>query len=300
MKSNLFYTFLLLLFSLSMSAQSAVTYKNDSGQSHLLGRIERADLDQPPYQSWFDSIYQDYQIDKEALHKLNASYKEGIQIKIFLGTWCGDSKREVSRFFKVLDASELDASNVSLICLDDRRETYKQSPNGDEKGLNIHRVPTFIFYENEEEIGRIVEHPVTSLEVDMAQIYMGIPSTPNYQLANQIGQLFEKMTVAEVDTFLNQNSDDLKRKVHEVYELSTYGFVLIAAGELEKAKVVFQFNSKLFPDSGYAMYGLGRAFMLNTENDEAIECFIKAMELGGEYGYSKMRIKEIMAMQGED
>jgi len=37
-------------------------------------------------------------------------------------------------------------------------------------GLEIHFVPTFIFYRDEEEIGRIIEMPYESLEKDMLEI----------------------------------------------------------------------------------------------------------------------------------
>ncbi len=39
-------------------------------------------------------------------------------------------------------------------------------------GMEIHFVPTFIFYRNDEEIGRIVEMPYESLEKDMLEIVL--------------------------------------------------------------------------------------------------------------------------------
>jgi len=297
MKLRDYFLFSIFILPILLLAQSSTSYQNDRGDIHLLGNIDREDLNQKPYQTWFDSIYQDYKVDNQALKELDKRYRKDIQVKIFLGTWCGDSKREVSRFFKILDHSALKTAQVELVCLDNRREAYKQGPHGEEKGLNIHRVPTFIFYDNDQEIGRIVEYPVTSLEMEMAQIYAGIPAKPNYRLANQMGQLFKEKTAVEVDTFLNQHLQALNRLVSSEYELTTYGFVLLAADKLEKAKIVFDFNTKLFPESGYAMYGLGRAFMANQEITQATECFFKAMELGGENGYSKRRIKELIAVR---
>ena len=83
-----------------------------------------------------------------------------------------------------------------------------------EVGLNIHRVPTFLFYENKKEIARIVELPNNTLEMDIAQIYAGMPSTPNYRVANYIGELFEKYPVSEVDSILVKGVKKLKRKVY--------------------------------------------------------------------------------------
>ena len=44
------------------------------------------------------------------------------------------------------------------------------SPNGEEQGLEIGFVPTYIFFRNREEVGRIVENPMQSLEKDMLAI----------------------------------------------------------------------------------------------------------------------------------
>jgi hypothetical protein len=44
---------------------------------------------------------------------------------------------------------------------------------GDFASLNIVRVPTFIFYKNNSEAGRIIEVPKTSLEQDMVNILSG-------------------------------------------------------------------------------------------------------------------------------
>jgi len=64
--------------------------------------------------------------------------------------------------------------------LDRRKGKVKNSPTGEERGLNIIRVPTMLFYKNGKEVNRIVESPIESLEEDMAQILSGQPYTPNY------------------------------------------------------------------------------------------------------------------------
>jgi hypothetical protein len=44
---------------------------------------------------------------------------------------------------------------------------------GEYDKLDIQRVPTFIFYKNNIEAGRIIENPETSLEQDMVKILTG-------------------------------------------------------------------------------------------------------------------------------
>jgi len=91
---------------------------------------------------------------------------EGVTITIVLGTWCGDSREQLPRFFKVLDEIGYPSGALILIATDGQ----KKVPGMDISGYGILRVPTFIFQYKGIEIGRITETPVTSLEADMLEI----------------------------------------------------------------------------------------------------------------------------------
>jgi len=97
-----------------------------------------------------------------------------------LGTWCGDSKKQVPRILKVLEQAEFPNERLEIIALDRRPGRYKKSPTGEEKGLNIIKVPTLIFFKNGIEINRIVERPIASLEEDILTILNGGHYIPNY------------------------------------------------------------------------------------------------------------------------
>ncbi len=87
---------------------------------------------------------------------------------IVLGTWCGDSKEQVPRFFKILDQAGAVFDNLEIFCVD----RQKEAPGLDIKAIyNIEKVPTFIFYRDDIEIGRIIETPKVSLENDMLEIF---------------------------------------------------------------------------------------------------------------------------------
>lgn len=101
---------------------------------------------------------------------------KGVDITLFLGSWCKDSKREVPRFFKILDAADYNG-DVELIAVDRRKKT----PENLQKGKDIKRVPTMIFKKDGEEIGRIVEYPVESLEKDIQKILSGQAYTHAYE-----------------------------------------------------------------------------------------------------------------------
>jgi thiol-disulfide isomerase/thioredoxin len=132
----------------------------------LIGYFDRGRLLQEPYLSWYIKGYDDYQYNTAAVNLLMDMNKTGISIKIVMGTWCPDSRREVPRFMRILDLWQFPLSGVTLIGVDDA----KRSPVQDYDKLDIQRVPTIIIYKNNIEAGRIIENPVTSLEQDMVNI----------------------------------------------------------------------------------------------------------------------------------
>ena len=134
----------------------------------LLGLANKDGFTMQPFNTWFNSGYDAYTPD-EAIVKELSSKKKGITIKAFMGTWCGDSKRETPRFYKILDAINFDQNKLTFYTVD----RTKTTPEGFEKDLNIFRVPTFIFYKDGKEINRIVEFPVETLEKDMLTILSG-------------------------------------------------------------------------------------------------------------------------------
>lgn len=132
----------------------------------LLGYFTRRMMTSPPHSEWFQKEYDNYKFDEAVVNKLTEALKEGLSIKIVMGSWCPDSRREVPRFMRILDYWKFPAENLIYIGVDDS----KYSPIGDYSKLGIERVPTFIFYKNNVEAGRIIEVPVTSLEQDMVDI----------------------------------------------------------------------------------------------------------------------------------
>jgi len=145
-------------------ATPAVDFSNPS--TWLLGYFNPDKLTQMPYSSWFTKGYDEYKINSEAMNKLLDISKDNLKIKIIMGTWCPDSRREVPRFMRILDIWKFPILQLSFIGVDNA----KNSPVEEYQSLNIQRVPTFIIYKNNIEAGRIIENPVTSLEQDMVNI----------------------------------------------------------------------------------------------------------------------------------
>lgn len=132
----------------------------------ILGYFNPEKLTHYPYSTWYIAGFDDYQLKTDAINKLLEINKEDLTIKVVMGTWCPDSRREVPRFMRVLGTWQFPVGRVTFIGVDNE----KQSPVGEYVNLDIKRVPTFIIYKNNLEAGRIIENPVSSLEQDMVDI----------------------------------------------------------------------------------------------------------------------------------
>ena len=149
---------------ISCNTQQKVTAKKNK-KGDLVGIANKESFNQAPYKVWFDQKSATYTPDTATISDLKQQLK-GVKIKGFMGTWCGDSKREVPRFYKILEATDFNLKNLELITVNRRKKT----PDDLQKGLHIIKVPTFIFYKNGKEIGRYVEYARESLEKDMLKI----------------------------------------------------------------------------------------------------------------------------------
>ncbi|MFN2312895.1 MAG: thioredoxin family protein [Bacteroidales bacterium] len=132
----------------------------------LLGDFLPSRLFNPPHSSWYVSGYRDYHPDQVFMKELQETDISDLTITIVLGTWCPDSRREVPRFMKIIDLWGFPQEKIRFIGVD----IDKITPLQDYQELGIERVPTFIFFENKIEKGRIIEVPVTSLEQDTDKI----------------------------------------------------------------------------------------------------------------------------------
>lgn len=169
----------ILILLLFVSSASAQVPKDHNNRERLLGQISKSDLIQNSFASWFTPNYNDYKVDTKTLNTIKEDLKE-YKIVVFMGTWCGDSKRETPPFYKILEAANFPMENFNIVAVDNAKNNYKKSPGGEEKGLNITHVPTFILYKNGIEVNRIVESPVISLEKDLKAIVTGSTYIPNY------------------------------------------------------------------------------------------------------------------------
>ena len=140
-----------------------------TGKPMLVGITERSAFELPDFAEWYNDEYFGYEPDEFLIEQIK-NLSDNIDIQIFMGTWCSDSGREVPRFLKILDAANYEQKKLQLISVD----RQKRSPTHEEKNKNIEFVPTFIINKNGNEIGRIVEFPIITLESDLQSILLGI------------------------------------------------------------------------------------------------------------------------------
>lgn len=169
MKSNkiiiLSHIFLLYLFPNLIISQDYRIFPDNENDLIIVGISTREVYQDSIYASWYNFEYTNYKLNTKLLNN-NKDVFEGKVVKIVVGTWCSDSRREVPRFVKILDFLEFPSDKTLFLNVDrNKRGLYEEVED-----LDIEFVPTFIIYENGEEIGRIIESPLNSLEEDLIDI----------------------------------------------------------------------------------------------------------------------------------
>jgi hypothetical protein len=246
---SIYISFIITCIFSHTNAQTTYNYEvtDRNGNLILLGKSTRERLQQAPFDSWFNTTYKDYVVDSASARELKSLLK-GKRFVIFMGTWCGDSRREVPRMYKLLDYCGIPASQIELVNVDYSDTAYKQSPTHEERGLQIHRVPDLLVYNNQHEIGRVVESPVVSLEKDLLAILKDEGYTPKYKGVPVLAARLQQSTVRELQTNMQQLADLLRPLVQHRAELHSYGNIQLSLKDMEKAILVFRLNTLLFPN----------------------------------------------------
>jgi len=99
-----------------------------------------------------------------------ANVEPGAEVTVYLGTWCSDSKRELSHLWRALDeAAGLVQFELRYIAVD----RDKEQPEELIEGAGLAFVPTFIVRRGGEEVGRIVEEAPDGIVHDLTALLTG-------------------------------------------------------------------------------------------------------------------------------
>ena len=160
---KLLFLFFLCLFSLANGQE------NEDINGNLIGYIGKSDFLKGKHKDWFLKNYEDYHPNQKIVQKIKKSIKN-VSIKAFIGSWCHDSKRELPRFYKIMELTAFDfTNNFQMIGI----TIGKKTPDNLQKGYAVKHTPTFIFYRDGKEIGRFVEHSRKTIEKDLLRILRG-------------------------------------------------------------------------------------------------------------------------------
>ena len=91
---------------------------------------------------------------------------EVVRVEIYLGAWCPDCRQRVSAYLKIMDMVRNPMIRTTYTGLP--RDRAARGPYTE--GKNIERIPTFIVFLRDQEIGRIIETPALSVEEDLWNI----------------------------------------------------------------------------------------------------------------------------------
>jgi thiol-disulfide isomerase/thioredoxin len=244
----------------------------------LLGIISADTLKTTPYKSWNDKNYSNYAIHPQVKAQFNKSIFKDISIEAFFGSWCGDSKREVPRFIKLLHEIGFNEQKFKLIGVGASDSLYKQSPGGEEIGKGIFKVPVFIIYKNGKEIGRINEYPANSLERDLLSILKDEYYSPNYKTFALVNSWLNSSHLKDSNVSLKGLATQLKPLAENEYELNSLAKLLVRQDRKDEALKLFIINSNLYPGSPTTAVSLAEVYMAANNKQAAIALLEKAIE----------------------
>lgn len=228
------------------TAASAQASALRPGAGTLVGPLSPADLRQPPFADWFDRQYSRYEPTAEVVERLKNALGP-VSIEVYFGTWCFDSRRQVPRLLRLLEAAGFDERRLLLVGLSDQPMEFKRSPGNPEVKRLVHRTPTIIALRNGAEIGRIVETPALSLEADLLAIVDGHGPAPKYPAEALVNRLFTTMTPEAAETALKAAEADIA-KSPDAGSLWHYAeHDLLKNGRAREARAVLDLHLKLEP-----------------------------------------------------
>lgn len=130
----------------------------------ILGQFDPVLLEAAPYSNWYNASYNRANLDQNKLKQVKAALKD-VEVTAFVGTWCGDTKRDFPEFMRIMDEVKFDRDKIKVYGMN---RGYRNTDLA--KEWKIGNVPTFIFYRKGKEIGRYIEYPEISVLDDMLNI----------------------------------------------------------------------------------------------------------------------------------
>jgi len=106
----------------------------------------------------------EWKVAPETLERLREA--EPARIEVVFGDWCQDSYDHLPPLVAALRAAANPGLDLVLVGVDRK----KQDPTGAAARLGVERAPTIVVFRDEVELGRVIEIPATTMDLDVARI----------------------------------------------------------------------------------------------------------------------------------
>ncbi len=128
-----------------------MTLENETAPAQIL-------RENPDWKAAYEAVV----LNDAALQELKGV--QPAQVDVYLGVWCGDSRREVVRHFRLNDTGKMPFTTNYISLGRDF---------GTATDVKLEAVPTFVVTREGKELGRIIETSPTTLEQDLADLLSG-------------------------------------------------------------------------------------------------------------------------------
>lgn len=149
------YLLSVLFVVMTVTTFSQLQYEviEKSGRKILKGIINRDLLVKDTSYKWFQQQQIGYTPSSEIVADIRSKAND-VQYLVFGGTWCGDTRFLLPKFYSLLDTAGVGQDHVTLVAVDYSKKTIGNLS----EAFNIQRVPTFIVLKDGKEAGRVVEY----------------------------------------------------------------------------------------------------------------------------------------------
>jgi thiol-disulfide isomerase/thioredoxin len=153
-----FLSVFILLFMVANSyAQQGYEVSRDNGGAKILKGIITKDIVAGDTAfTWFQQNAKGYTPNADAVAALKRQ-AANIQLVVFGGTWCDDTKNLLPKFYLLMEAAGINDNQITLIGVDRSKKTLGHLT----EAFGITNVPTFIVMKAGKELGRVIEYGKT-------------------------------------------------------------------------------------------------------------------------------------------
>ena len=147
-----------MLLSVSSFAQMQYEVTHDGHDKILKGIITRDLIANDTAFKWYKQNLAGYKPNDQATTALKENSSK-LELIVFGGTWCGDTKYILPKFYAITDAAIFPQERITLIGVDRNKKTLSHLA----EALGIINVPTIIVMKDGKELGRVVEYGKTGV-----------------------------------------------------------------------------------------------------------------------------------------